>query len=104
MQGQWVAQLLHDMDMSEYIGQNSRTVDMRGDNQGAIALIKNPHLHERSKHIDVCYHHIRDLAEKERLDIQYISTAEMPADGLMKPLAQVAFTRFKDLLGLTQLT
>ncbi|KAI0995983.1 hypothetical protein K3495_g12199 [Podosphaera aphanis] len=72
---------------------------MRGDNQSAIALAKNPHLHERSKHIDVCYHYIRDLVEKGMLKFKYISTSEMPADGLTKPLARVAFERFKGYLG-----
>ncbi len=99
MQGQWVAQIFRDLKMPEYIGKNKKTVDMRGDNQGAIALTKNPHLHERSKHIDVCYHYIRDLAEKDQLEIKYIPTAEMPADGLTKPLARVAFTRYRSQLG-----
>jgi len=85
--------------MPEYIAPNYRTVDMRGDNQGAIALTKNPHLHERSKHIDVCYHYIRDLAEKGKLMIEYIPTTDMPADGLTKPLARTAFERFRSQLG-----
>ena len=53
MQGQWTAQVLRDLNMPEFIGLNGEKVDMRGDNQGAIALVKNPHLHERSKHIDI---------------------------------------------------
>ena len=69
---------------------------MFGDNQGAIALTKNPHITERSKHIDVCYHFIRDLAERERLEIIYILTNRMVADGITKPLARVAFERFKN--------
>ena len=60
---------------------------MRGDNQGALALVKNPYLHKRSKHIDVCYHYIRDLTEKKKLEIEYILTTEMPADRLTKSLA-----------------
>ena len=91
MQGQWAAQIFRDLGMLEYIGRNKTTVDMRGDNQGALALVKNPHLHERSKHIDVCYHYIRDLAERERLRIEYIPTMEIPADELTKPLGRIAF-------------
>jgi hypothetical protein len=59
---------------------------MLGDNQGAIALTKNPHLHERSKHIDVCYHYVRDLVERGKLDVAYVPTADMVADGMTKPL------------------
>ena len=64
---EWIAQVLRDMGFPEYIGKDPEMVEMRADNQGAIALGKNPHLHERSKHIDISYHHIRDL-EREKED------------------------------------
>jgi hypothetical protein len=97
---QWIAQVLRDMGYPRYIGPTPKTVEIRGDNQGALALVKNPHLHERSKHIDICHHYIRDLSEKNLINVAYIPTGDMIADGLTKPLARVAFERFKDLLGL----
>jgi len=81
--------------MPEYIAPNYQTVNMRKNNQGAITLTKNPHLYERSKHIDVYYHYIRDLAEKGKLIIKYIPTINMPTNGLTKPLARTAFERFR---------
>ena len=72
---------------------------MLGDNQGAVALTENPHLHERSKHIDIVYHYIRDLVEKGKAFVEYIPTDCMTADGMTKPLQLVAFERFKDLIG-----
>lgn len=98
-QGQWAAQVLRDLGLHQYINKNGTTVQMYGDNQGAIALVKNPHLHERSKHIDICYHFIRDLAEQKKLQISYIPTDRMIADGMTKPLQRVAFERFKKMLG-----
>ncbi|KAI1668818.1 hypothetical protein L13192_06277 [Pyrenophora tritici-repentis] len=98
-QGQWAAQVLRDLGLHQYVNENGITVQMYGDNQGAIALVKNPHLHERSKHIDICYHFIRDLAEQKKLQISYIPTDEMVADGMTKPLQRVAFERFKKMLG-----
>lgn len=73
---------------------------MLGDNQGALALTKNPHLHERSKHIDICYHFIRDLTEKGLVSTSYVNTTDMIADGMTKPCQRVAFERFKKQLGL----
>ena len=99
---QWIAQVLRDMGYPQYIGSSVNTVDIRGDNQGALALVKNPHLHERSKHIDISYHYIRDLAEKGKITVSYIPTEDMAADGFTKPLARVAFERFKDQIGLVQ--
>jgi hypothetical protein len=103
-QGQWIAQVLRDMGFPQYIGKDPRLVDMRADNQGAIALAKNPHLHERSKHIDISYHHIRDLEERNKLKITYVPTAEMVADGFTKPLEKIAFAKFKGMLGLVDKT
>jgi hypothetical protein len=96
---QWLAQIFRDLQVARYIGKNANLVEMRGDNQGALALVKNPHLHERSKHIDICYHFIRDLAEKGKLNVEFIPTTEMVADGMTKPLQRVAFERFKAQLG-----
>ena len=74
------------MGFPQFIGRNPQLVDMRADNQGAMALVKNPHLHERSKHIDISYHHIRDLEASKRMSITYIPTDQMIADGFTKPL------------------
>jgi hypothetical protein len=98
-QGQWVAQFFRDMRRPGYIGKNPSMVQMYGDNQGALALVKNPHLHERSKHIDICYHFIRDLVEQGKLKVDYIPTYDMVADGMTKPLQRVAFDKFRSQLG-----
>ena len=99
-QGQWIAQIFRDLGRTRYIGSNAELVQMRGDNQGAIALTKNPHLHERSKHIDICYHYVRDLAQKCKLEVSFIPTDDMVADGMTKPLQRVKFERFKSLMGM----
>ena len=99
-QGQWIAQILRDLNRSKYISKSSKLVEIRGDNQGAIVLTKNPHLHERSKHIDIYYYYIRDLAEKGRARVDFIPTNDMVADGMTKPLQRVKFERFKGLMGM----
>ena len=72
--------------MPEYIRRNRIIVDIYRDNQGALALVKNPYLYERSKHIDIYYYYIRDLAKKGKLEITYISITNIPADKITKPL------------------
>lgn len=99
-QGQWLGQVLRDLGLSKYVGKDPRLVQMYGDNQGAIALTQNAHLNERSKHIDICYHFIRDLAEQRRLRVDFIPTDEMIADGMTKPLQRVKFERFKEQMGM----
>ena len=99
--GQWAAQIWKDMRVPHYINSNQeRTVQMYGDNQGALSLVKNPQIHDRSKHIDISYHFVRDLAEKKKLEITYIPTLDMIADGMTKPLGKIAHQWFRRQLGL----
>jgi hypothetical protein len=41
------------------------------DNQGAIALAKNPVFHKRSKHIDIKYHFVRCEVQKGLIQLVY---------------------------------
>ena len=37
------------------------------DNQGAIALSKNPKFHKRTKHIDIRYHFVREKVDDDQV-------------------------------------
>jgi hypothetical protein len=88
------------MRLNKYIGPDTNMVHILGDNMGAIALTKNPHFNEQSKHIDICYHFVHDLARNGCLRMSYVPMTDMMADGITKPLQRVAFERFKDQLGI----
>jgi len=44
------------------------------DNQPAIALAKNPVLHNRSKHIDTHFHFIRDCVDGGQIVLEFVKT------------------------------
>jgi hypothetical protein len=67
------------------------------DNQSCVKLTENPVFHDRSKHIEIKYHYIRDMVQ--RVELQYISTDEQIADILTKPLSRVKYEYFMDKLG-----
>jgi hypothetical protein len=92
--------VLRDIGYSSYIGDSQIKVDIRADNQRVIALIKNPHLYDRSRHINIYYHHIRDLQEREKISIIYIPTDEMIINGFTKLLQRITFIKFKSFLGI----
>ena len=69
------------------------------DNNGALQLAKNPVFHERTKHIAVKYHYIRDLINNGTIDLIYINTLNQKADGLTKALEKIKFKRFLEYLG-----
>ncbi|XP_059066185.1 secreted RxLR effector protein 161-like [Cryptomeria japonica] len=56
------------------------------DNQSCIKLSENPLFHDKSKHIEIKYHFIRDCVEKGIVKLQYIPTDKQIADILTKAL------------------
>jgi len=71
------------------------------DNQGTIKLITSGVVRQKSKHIDVKYHHVHDEQMKGAVKFQYVTSESNPADLLTKPLA---VPQHKQLLQLTGLT
>ncbi|KAM3197342.1 hypothetical protein ACQJBY_072793 [Aegilops geniculata] len=90
-QGIWLARLF-----GELMNQPGAPFSLFIDNKSAISLCKNPVLHDRSKHIDLRYHFIRDYVEKRWVAVEFIGTRDQKADILTKPLSRV---RFQELLG-----
>ena len=59
--------------------------------------------HDKSKHIEIKYHYIRDMVQRGAVKLQYVATEEQIADVLMKPLAKVKFKYFREKLGVLQI-
>ena len=72
------------------------------DNQSCIKMTENPVFHDRSKHIEIRYHYIRDMVQRGALKLLYVSTDEQVADVLTKPLSRVKFEHFRDKLGIVR--
>ena len=64
---------------------------------------ENPVFHEKSNHIDIKYHHIRDMVYRGAVKLQYVVTDEQIVDVLTKPLAKVNFEYFREKLGVNQI-
>jgi hypothetical protein len=72
------------------------------DNQSCIKLSENPVFHDRSKHIEIRYHLIRDRVQKGAVKLQYVSTNEQVADILTKGLPKGKFEYFQEKLGVIE--
>ena len=70
------------------------------DNQGSIALAKNPEFHKRTKHIDIRYHFVREKVESGEVAIEYCPTQDMLADIMTKPIAAPQFAALRSKLGI----
>jgi hypothetical protein len=84
------------------IGRAPAKFELLINNKSAIALCKNPVHHDRSKHIDTKFHHIRDSVEAGQLDVDHVRTEEQLADILTKALGFVQFIELHRLLGVIE--
>ena len=69
--------------------------EIRGDNQGSLALTNTTKYHARSKHIDIKYHKNRDLVEHGEITVRYVSTQDQLADVFTKPLPRPRFQELR---------
>uniref|UniRef100_A0A1J3GF14 Retrovirus-related Pol polyprotein from transposon TNT 1-94 n=1 Tax=Noccaea caerulescens TaxID=107243 RepID=A0A1J3GF14_NOCCA len=76
----WLKGLMNEL------GFKQEAVNIYSDSQSALALAKNVVFHERTKHIAVKYHFIRDLITNRFFLVVKIATAYNPADMLTKDL------------------
>ena len=76
------------------------TIIIYGDNQGAIALAKDPRSHGRTKHIDIGSHFCREKVADKTVAFEYTPTDKQVTDGLTKALARDKFEVFREAIGL----
>jgi len=77
-------------------GREQQSVRLMMDNQSAIKLASTTKNHERSKHIAVKYHFIREKVESDEINLRYVETQLMVADVFTKALGRQKFEYFRE--------
>ena len=76
----------------------SEPIQLYGDNQGAISLVKNPVTHEKSKHIDIKFHFIREKFSEGLIFVDHVPTGDNVADLMTKPPTKVKLEHFQSTM------
>jgi Reverse transcriptase (RNA-dependent DNA polymerase) len=71
------------------------------DNAAALALCSDPLSHDRSKHIDVIHHHVRERVQCGEIRFVQIPSQDNVADVFTKPLALESLATFRLALGVS---
>ena len=108
----WLNNLLTNTGLLEKENENKniRTVELCSksakevnvDNKGVIDLAKSESIGKRSKHIEVRFHILRDLVEKNEIKLTYVDSNSNLADGLTKPLPKTPFKIFREGIGIME--
>ena len=67
-------------------------------NSSAVLLSHNPVLHNRTKHMELDIHFVRDKVIQGALDVVHIPSKAQTADVLTKPLSYPSFSRHRSKL------
>ena len=93
-EARWLRGLVNELGIAQ------DTLVVFCDSQSAIHLNKNSRYHDKTKHIDVKYHLIRDTVVVSKVVVKKIHTSENPADMFTMPLTNAKFQHCLDLIGL----
>ncbi|KAG5869020.1 hypothetical protein JTB14_025909 [Gonioctena quinquepunctata] len=91
----WIRRLMNDIGESV-----SMATPLNNDNQSAIKLIHNPEFHNRTKHVDIQFHFVREKFQDGEIEPVYVSTKLQEADLLTKALARTSFLNLRNLIGM----
>jgi hypothetical protein len=75
-------------------------VSLLCDNESAIKIAHNPVQHNKTKHIEICYHFIRDHVNQGEINLSYVGTQDQLADIFMKPLDEARFRELRHELNI----
>ena len=92
----WLSRLLAEITQLP----NPEAINIMMDNNGAIDLAQNSTIGERSKHIDVQYHFVRESVASKKVSLSRCDTEDQVADPLTKPLERVKHQKLINLQGM----
>ena len=80
----------------EFVPNVDEPMTLYCDNSGVVANSKEPRSHKCSKHIEMKYHLIREIAQRGDVEVKKISKVDNLVDPFTKALANKVFDHHRD--------
>jgi hypothetical protein len=93
----WIQNMINDLRIKSL---ETTSTPLLIDNNAALKLTRNPELHDRTKHIELKYHFLREMTLSGRINTQRVSSKDNLADLLTKPLPRDTFEILINGLGM----
>jgi hypothetical protein len=92
-------EVIHLRRMLKELGaEQIQATKMFEDNQSCIALALSDRRKQRTKHIDVPRHYLKELVDNHQLKLQWKASEDMLADILTKPLGPIKFMKHQQVI------
>ncbi|CAM8948984.1 unnamed protein product [Rhodiola kirilowii] len=92
----WISAVLRDLRITV-----STPIDLYCDNQSANHIARNPVFHERTKHIKLDCHLVRQHVTSDFVSPRFIPSASQPADLFTKDVPADVLLKLSDKLGVS---
>ncbi|XP_073041799.1 uncharacterized protein [Primulina eburnea] len=91
----WIKKLLLELKISESV-----PMKMHCDNKAAVSIAHNPVLHDRTKHVEIDKHFIKEKIDNSVIFVDYVPTNEQVADLITKGIHKRQFELLVSKLGM----
>lgn len=91
----WIRRILKDLDI-----ELKTPMKLYCDNEAAVKIANNPVQHDRTKHVEIDRHFIKDHLEKKTVELPHVTSKEQLADMLTKAVCGNVFNSSLGKLGM----
>ena len=91
----WIREILKSFGIT-----TSEATLIYTDNQSCIAMVENKKQSNKTKHIDIKYHYVKEEVERKQVILKYVPTEHNVADLMTKPLGRIKTEQLRKDAGL----